>query len=158
MPGTPPPIRLEVRRSATECNRFVNQYSTLTFHILGGEATNLGDFPHMAAIGYPSDETGVSWKCGGSLVAENFILTAAHCLTREQPNVVRLGQVNLATNGPDETGQDIQIAEIIMHPNYVPRWNYHDIALLRLAQNATMSENVYPACLRASVADVPNES
>lgn len=110
----------------------------------------------MAALGYPEDG-GVSFKCGGSLVADNFILTAAHCLTREQPNVARLGQVNLMA-AAGEDGQDIAIADIIMHPDYVPSRNYHDIALLRLASNVSMSENVYPACLRTSVVDVPNEA
>lgn len=129
----------------------------LTYHILGGEATGVGDFPHMAALGFPSTE-GISFKCGGSLVAENFVLTAAHCLTREQPTVVRLGVVNLLDNVAATGGQEIPVADIIMHPDYVPRFNYHDIALLRLQRNATMSENIYPACLRASAADVPNES
>lgn len=135
----------------------MRDYSVLTYHILGGEETNLGDFPHMAALGYPSDE-GVSWKCGGALVAENYVLTAAHCLTREQPNVVRLGQVNLQANLEASGGQDVPVDSIIMHPDYVPRFNYHDVALLRLASNVSMSDTIYPACLRASVADVPNES
>ena len=152
--ATPTPPRLEQRPSVRECTRFENENSGLTFHILGGEATSIGDYPHMAAIGYPSEEDGISWRCGGSLISENFILTAAHCATREQPSVVRLGEVNLQGSN----GLDVPIAQVIMHPEYVPSRNYHDIALLRLAQNITMNENVYPACLRTSVDDVPNES
>lgn len=156
---TPPPSRITERRSVTECARFVQMYSTLTFHILGGVATNPGDFPHMAALGYPDFDANesIAWNCGGSLVSENFVLTAAHCLTRSQPTVVRLGQVNLT---PDtvEGAEEIPIAETIMHPDYRSNRVYHDIALVRLARNATMNDLVYPACLRTSVADVPNES
>lgn len=155
---SPVPIRLGDRRKAqAACDRFVRDYSVLTFHILGGEETSLGDFPHMAALGFPdisSDQT-IEWRCGGTLVSENFVLTAAHCLTRQQPTVVRLGQVDLNTSTPDS--QDIPIAQIIMHPDYVPSRNYHDIALLRLERNASMSENVHPACLRIAVADVKDE-
>lgn len=155
---TEPPIRLLERKSAAACDRYAREYSVLTYHILGGEETTLGDFPHMAALGYPSIEDGtLSWNCGGSLVAENFILTAAHCLTRQQPTVVKLGQVNLAAATPEDMGVDVPIAEIILHPDYVPSRNYHDIALLRLANNVTMTENVYPACLRAALDDVPDE-
>lgn len=156
IPSVPP--RSNARRSVTECSRFVREYSSLTFHILGGEQTNLGDFPHMAALGYPTDDGSIGWRCGGSLVSENYILTAAHCLTRAQPSVVRLGQVDLTANDENSEAQDFQIADTIMHPDYVPNRNYHDIALLRLSANVQMTENVYPACLRTTVADIPNES
>lgn len=144
-PTTPLPSRITERRSVTECARFVRDYSSLTYHILGGEATSLGDFPHMAAIGYTSFDTPgeIGWNCGGSLVAENYVMTAAHCLTRSQPTVVRLGQVNLNTNTVEEEQQDIAISEILLHPDYQANRNYHDIALLRLATNTTFIPPVY---------------
>lgn len=50
--------------------------------IVGGVAANSGEFPHMAAIGFPDLDGGVIFGCGGSLISENFVLTAAHCSRR----------------------------------------------------------------------------
>lgn len=43
--------------------------------IVGGGETGVNEFPHQALLG---DER--EWFCGGSLVSEEFVLTAAHCL------------------------------------------------------------------------------
>lgn len=46
--------------------------------IVGGLKADRTEFPHMAAIGYgnPSE---IEYLCGGSLISEKFIMTAAHC-------------------------------------------------------------------------------
>lgn len=37
--------------------------------IVGGTKTELGEFPHMAAIGWQKDENShIEWNCGGSLI------------------------------------------------------------------------------------------
>lgn len=47
--------------------------------IVGGTKSKPKEFPHMALIGYESPD-GPVYKCGGTLISENFVLTAGHCL------------------------------------------------------------------------------
>lgn len=55
----------------------VPTYSNVTPHpfIVGSK-----QFPHMAALGYQKAEDPIQWECGGTLISEYFIMTAAHCL------------------------------------------------------------------------------
>lgn len=46
--------------------------------IVGGEKSRVGEFPHMAAIGFTVDGS-TRFNCGGSLISEKFVLTVAHC-------------------------------------------------------------------------------
>lgn len=57
----------------------VHKCNSFTGLIVGGVPAKLGEFPHMAAIGWKNSDGSVSFKCGGSLVSSNFVLTVAHC-------------------------------------------------------------------------------
>lgn len=47
--------------------------------IVGGETAGDHEFPHFALLGYMKDDDHLVFKCGGSLISEKYILSAAHC-------------------------------------------------------------------------------
>ncbi|XP_065204239.1 serine protease snake-like [Planococcus citri] len=135
---------------------------SLTARIIGGTPTQISEYPHMALIGFEIklDEynlTFVEWNCGGSLISENFVLSAAHCVheSRGPPRWVLLGDPNVPTTVEDAKSNVYEIIKIHDHPNYNVSSLYHDISLFELNTNVTFSPYVRPACLYTSTTDLP---
>ncbi len=103
--------------------------------IVGGEEVfDREQVPYIAAL-YRT--TGNSFFCGATIIKENYLITAAHCVEGKNANdiFVKTGIANL-----DESGQTRLVSEIIVHPEYE---NYkNDIAILRLSKPLTLSEKV----------------
>lgn len=120
--------------------------------IVGGEEARPQEFPHMAALGYvdfSSSSRGrrsIEWNCGGTLISEQFVLTAAHCARPGRHVLTRIrlgGSMRLSQPALEEVG----IAETIVHPEYRPPAKYNDVALVRLSRPVRLSRGIVPACL-----------
>ena len=108
-----------------------DRLSKLEPRIVGGQFTQPGDFPWLVSLGFQQGDQIRSF-CGGSLIAPEWVLTAAHCQLRVGEKVI-LGRRDLTT----DEGTVIDVAEVFNHPDYDDQTNDADIALLRLAEPAT---------------------
>jgi secreted trypsin-like serine protease len=121
--------------------------SASTSLIVGGEKTKSGEFPHMAAIGY-GNISEIRFACGGSLISEKFVLTAAHCLRKVDPPIlVRLGDQNLKSEDDGTEPQELGVKKFMKHKRYSSQSKYHDIGLIKLEGEVRFTKFVRPACL-----------
>ena len=99
--------------------------------VINGSNAAAGAWPAMAAIGYRGESAKRGTFCGGTLVAEGWVLTAAHCLSglKAKGVVVRVGITSLKNASDTE----IRVAKIYTK-KYKPRKDINDIALLKLKQ------------------------
>lgn len=140
---------IEIKR--TECDAFSGL-------VVGGDDATENQFPHMAAIGYRGSGSSVSFGCGGSLISDRFILTAAHCNATQntKPSFVRLGEHDLSKLSGNE--KDYEIEDFIQHPDYNIAMKKNDIALIKLKTPVTFNKtSIFPACLD-QIDNVPNEN
>ncbi len=108
-----------------------------TERIVGGDVADPADWPLIAAVVSPHGR----FHCGGSVIAPDAVLTAAHCVRGAAPFQLRVvtGRFDL-TN--ESAGQEIEIKQFSIHPLFERR-RRHDIAVIHL-RSATTS---YPALL-----------
>jgi len=136
-----------------------------------GPTTAPGTLPPMGDCGKPEfpmkrviggkDSTRGSWPwqilmlnngrggCGGTLISNQWVVTAAHCVDRYKTQPyrfkVRVGEHDRSKR--EDSVVDHEVEKVVCHPNWSSRTLDYDIALFKLKKPVKFTKYVKPACL-----------
>jgi len=117
--------------------------------IVGGTEATVNEYPWMALL---------AMGCGGSIIADKWILTASHCFFNHDGSLdqkytngnintlnVYIGEHDYSVTTETQITKTVNPNLLIVHPQYNHANNLHDVALLRVP---AMDLKVYtPVCL-----------
>jgi len=139
---TPPPTPRPT--PAVQCGIAGEDHSSgIESNIAQGQDSGVARWPWMTLLGI-RNASGPRWTCGGALLDDRHVLTAAHCAANASTMVVRLGEHDISTTA-DGAHQDLAVRRSVAHPGYHGRQN--DIAILELATPVKLSKQVGVICL-----------
>jgi len=107
--------------------------------IWGGQLAEHGELPYQVGILVLLVSTSF---CGGAIVGNNFVVTAASCFPGDPNAIIEVGSVDRLA-----VGQFINAGQKILHPAFDPSTSDNDIALVRLVVPVTFTETVRPVRL-----------
>ncbi|XP_011706634.1 PREDICTED: lectizyme-like, partial [Wasmannia auropunctata] len=110
----------------------------LSPQVVGGEEAPKGGYPYIVSLQILSQHF-----CAGSILNENWIMTAGHCVDAV-PSVdyltVKAGKHDIATN--EATEQSVKVAKGFIHESYGGGVGPYDIGLLKLASPLKLTNEV----------------
>lgn len=111
---------------------------------MGGIQVRTNKYPWIAQI-----IRGSFLFCGGTLINDRYVLTAAHCVHEMDMTGVSVRLLQLDRSST-HTGITRTVAFAHAHAGYDPVRLVHDIALLRLDQPVPLVQSMRPVCLPSS--------
>ncbi|XP_073957733.1 CLIP and Tryp_SPc domain-containing lethal (2) k05911 [Choristoneura fumiferana] len=114
--------------------------------IVGGHTAELNEWPWIVAL-----FNGGRQFCGGSLIDDRHVLSAAHCVAHMTSWDVarltaRIADHNIHTNAETQH-MERKIKRVVRHRGFDMRTLYNDIAILTLDQPVPFTRNSRPICL-----------
>merc|ERR1712079_942596 len=161
---TPPPPPPVVKHVAKCGQRHQNGLGVRIQGFKEGES-QFGEWPHMCAIlseeqvvdedpgsvGGQDPQVVNLYQCGGSLIAPNVLLTAAHCVHKFQAEPsklkVRCGEWDTQSQNEPRAHQDRAVHQVDLHPEFNGRNLANDWALLYTTEKFELQEHIDTICL-----------
>ncbi|KAJ3649447.1 hypothetical protein Zmor_021189 [Zophobas morio] len=99
--------------------------------IINGEQAAEGQFPWQVGLYIDG-----MWFCGGSIISEEWILTAGHCVDGARSAEVITGSTDI------QSGESSTASQFILHEDYDEDLTANDIGLIKLDKPLTLGGNV----------------
>ncbi|KAM4889346.1 transmembrane protease serine 9 [Thomomys bottae] len=118
--------------------------------IVGGFGAVPGEVPWQASL-----KEGSRHFCGATVVADRWLLSAAHCFNHTKAEQVQahLGTASLLGTGGSPVKLGLQ--RVLLHPRYNPSLLDFDVALLELARPLVFNKHIQPVCLPLAIQKFP---
>ncbi|XP_028134262.1 mast cell protease 1A-like [Diabrotica virgifera virgifera] len=125
-----------------------NPLADTHFRIFGGDEANIEDHPWIVSL-----YLGSRRLCGGSLLNEDTVLTAAHCFGFSSR--WRSYSILAGTDDITQSGTKIQVKNVKLHERYIPLLVINDIAIIKLVEKVEFSTKIQPANLPSQGDQLP---
>ncbi|KAM9456745.1 polyserase-2-like [Clarias gariepinus] len=119
--------------------------ANLNTRIVGGQDAVPGSWPWQVSL-----QVNGGHFCGGSLINNGWVLSAAHCFQRYTASqvTVKLGLYTLEGNNLNSISRTL--IRVITHPAYNSEIHDNDLSLLQLSFAVSFSNYITPVCLAAT--------
>ncbi|XP_046643305.1 transmembrane protease serine 9-like isoform X2 [Daphnia pulicaria] len=130
-------------------------------YMVASKESNENAYPFMVAlVTYDADLTVSAHACGASLISSTKLLTAAHCITKNESKIyepdnyyAHLG-MHFRTAKYTDAKAIRKIVAYKIHENYDPSTKANDMAILTLESPVEFTETISPVCLPQKCMDV----
>jgi len=117
--------------------------------IVGGKTAQPYSWPWQVALFKYSWLGGYQHRCGGSLIGNQWIMTAGHCVATDtfaSKYKVKLGVHDKSNN--NERGELVALIDAVyVHPEFEVDTTSYDVALLKLSKPINFTDHIAPICL-----------
>lgn len=108
--------------------------SCFGLRIIGGEKANIASFPSTVSLQQNGEHS-----CGGTIINNVTILTAAHCV---KPFTAKVLAIRAGSDFHDQGGVVRKVSRVKMHPKYSDMTLNHDVALVFLSSPLEFSSTI----------------
>jgi hypothetical protein len=139
-PATPAP---EVGPAPTQCGK--QAVTPIRTRIVGGQDAVAHSWPWLVSLQYNGGHF-----CGGTLIDEYHVVTAAHCLQETSmfnSGLTIVAGLHTKSQPHPQRSQRRQVARIMTHENYNDVTSENDVAVIRLATPVQLNSYVNVICL-----------
>nr|XP_029732118.1 phenoloxidase-activating factor 1-like [Aedes albopictus] len=119
-----------------------------------GTPSRKGQFPWAVPLFHRNSTSGLEYFCGGTIVTNRHILTAAHCVMNKRPQKILAipGKHSISDTSATNGAVHANVQQIVCHEDYDSDSEHlvdqdADIAVLRLEKSLHFTNFIRPLCL-----------